>query len=150
MAETLLAIEGILTAWIVPDADGCWIWHGNTKDGYAHIFLNGRWTTVHRWLYMHLVGPIPNAYEMHHECQKPRCVRPGHLTPLARDQHAAVTAFSNVLFGFAPSGVLAIENVSASDKERMFARVYGLPSDEDLGGDHADAFPVDNVLSRTR
>ncbi len=129
--ETLLELELILTSWIIPDPDGCWIWHGNTKDGYAQTIVNGRWITVHRWLYMHLVGPIPNAHEMHHECQKPRCVRPGHLTPLSQDAHQDITAFSKMLFGMAPSAILAIDNFSRTDRERMFARAYGLPSDMD-------------------
>lgn len=129
--ETLLELEAIMTEWIAPDSDGCWIWHGRTKDGYGHVIVNGRWITVHRWLYMHLVGPIPNAHEMHHECEKPRCVRPGHLVPLTPEQHQSITAFSKFLFGIVPSGVLAIENWSRTDRERMFARAYELPSDMD-------------------
>ncbi|WP_424991484.1 HNH endonuclease [Paenarthrobacter nitroguajacolicus] len=126
------------------------MWQGNTKDGYAQIIVNGRWITVHRWLYMHLVGPIPNAHEMHHECEKPRCVRPGHLTPLTPEQHRAVTAFSQLLFGMAPSAVLAIENTSRTDKERMFARVYGLPADLDAEPAVESVFVQGKLLTRTQ
>jgi hypothetical protein len=34
------------------------------------------------------------------------------------------------MFSVMPSAVLAIENTSHTDAERMFARVYELPSDE--------------------
>lgn len=130
--ETLLYVEGIMTAWIFPDEDGCWIWRGNTKDGYGQIIVNGRWVTIHRWLYMHLVGPIPDGYELHHECEKPTCVRPGHLVPLTPDRHRSITEFSRRMFTLAPSAVLGIDNLSRTDRERMFARVYELPSDLDM------------------
>lgn len=130
--ETLLELEMIMTSWIVPDDDGCWVWRGNTKDGYAQINVNGRWYTVHRWLFMHLAGPIPDGYELHHECEKPTCVRPGHLVPLTPEKHQSITAFSKLLFTITPTGVLAIDNLSRAEKERMFARVYGLTCDLDV------------------
>lgn len=130
--DTLLELERIMVAWIVPDEDGCWIWHGRKKDGYGQLIVNGRWISVHRWLYMHLVGPIPDGYHMHHECEKPLCVRPGHLAPLTPEKHREITEFSRLMFNFMPSAVLGIDNVSHTDKERMFAGVYNLPSDLDV------------------
>lgn len=146
--ETLLMMELIIASWISVDDDGCWIWIGRKKDGYSHLPINGRWYSVHRWLYMHLVGQIPNAHEMHHECEKPACVRPGHLRPLTPERHREITAFSNWMFGVMPTAVLAIENTSHTDAERMFARIYGLPSDESVLG-NAQPAPVAMSLSKT-
>jgi hypothetical protein len=128
-SETLAAIELLIVSWVSPDEDGCWIWHGRKKDGYSHLLINGRWNSVHRWLYMHLVGQIPNAHELHHECEKPACVRPGHLQPLTPARHRDVTTFSTWMFGVVPTAVLGIENTSRTEAERMFAMLYGLPSD---------------------
>ncbi|WP_414635192.1 hypothetical protein [Arthrobacter ipis] len=86
---------------------------------------------------------------MHHECQKPLCMRPGHLTPLTKEAHQAITAFSRMLFGMAPSGVLAIDNLSRTDKERMFARVYRLPSDMDVAPALEYQSVSEELLTRT-
>lgn len=94
--------------------------------------VNGCWAIGHRWLYMHPVGPKPNAQELHHEREKPRCVRPGHLRPLVPAGHRYVTALVNWMFTIAPNGKLAIDNVTRSQRERRYAETYRLPSDKAL------------------
>ena len=128
--ETLSFIEDVFGDKIVADEDGCWIWTGRLKDGYSSLRVNGRWVIGHRWLYMHLVGPIPNGQELHHECEKPRCVRPGHLRPLVPVDHRHVTAFTKWMFMIAPDGKLAIDNVTRSQRERRYAETYRLPFGE--------------------
>lgn len=64
--------------------DGCWLWTGGTRHGYG---ATGN-TTVHRFVYETLVGPIPDGHHLHHECRNRACCRPSHLTPLTPSEHA--------------------------------------------------------------
>lgn len=130
--EALLMIERGLTSWIVPSADGCWLYENKSmtdRYGYGKFMPDGRWAQVHRWLYMHLVGPIPNAYQMHHSCTVRNCCRPGHLTPLTPDEHADQTAMDVTFRAMFPDEKILGPNRSHSDAERMFARIHGLPED---------------------
>lgn len=83
--------------WSHVDASGdCWIWTGTlSPSGYGRFFWtenrearNGR---AHRWVWEHLVGPIPPGYTIDHLCKNLVCVNPDHLEP--------VTAAVNVLRG---------------------------------------------------
>lgn len=131
-AETIQELELIFASWITVDEDKCWIWFGKKKEGYGHLIVNGRWFSMHRWFYMHLVGPIPDGHELHHECGKPACVRPGHLTPLTPEKHREITAFTAWMFSVLPTAVLGIDNLSRTDKERRFGMTYGLPVDRSV------------------
>jgi hypothetical protein len=78
-------------------------------------------------MYMHLVGPIPNAYELNHECNNPCCARPGHLTPMTKAEHAQVTAARAKFGRMFPGMTILGPDRSHSDRERMFAQMYALP-----------------------
>lgn len=83
--------------WSQVDASGdCWIWTGlRSPSGYGRFF----WTEdgkrkdgrAHRWVWEHLVGPIPTGFTIDHLCKNLICVNPDHLEP--------VTAGTNVLRG---------------------------------------------------
>lgn len=63
----------------------CWLWNGGKKAaGYGNMAVrkpDGSWTQTpaHRWVYLHMVGPIPPGFEIDHVCQERGCVNPCHL-----------------------------------------------------------------------
>lgn len=88
-------VERILLR-VTEDDRGCWVWPGGTVNGYGRITDERgavvRSYTTHRVVYEALVGPIPDGIELHHRCLNKRCVRPGHLWPMTKADHAAYHA----------------------------------------------------------
>lgn len=61
----------------------CWLWPGSTDGkGYGLAKLHGRTRRVHRVVYEHLVGPIPEGYTLDHLCRVRNCANPAHLEPV--------------------------------------------------------------------
>lgn len=73
-----------------PLSTPCWIWTGSCNSkGYPirgtqreGIYL------VHRRVYEELAGPIAESSEVHHRCERTRCVNPTHLEELRHLEHA--------------------------------------------------------------
>lgn len=77
-----------------PD-DGCWLWTGGATKGNYGIFTSARAlgdTLAHRLSYRWFVGPIPEGFQVDHQCHNRdrtcrrsnacphrRCIRPDHL-----------------------------------------------------------------------
>lgn len=63
--------------------DGCWVWLGSVNNsGYGSIRIKPKPagpTLVHCYAYELLVGPIPDGFEIDHQCNNTRCVNPDHL-----------------------------------------------------------------------
>lgn len=59
----------------------CWLWTGATAPmgWYGHIVHQGRSVAAHRLSWELANGPIPEALQVLHHCDVPRCVRPEHL-----------------------------------------------------------------------
>jgi hypothetical protein len=59
---------------------GCWIWMGclNTA-GYGHASWQGKVYRVHRLVYEHYKGPIPEGLHLDHLCKVTSCCNPDHL-----------------------------------------------------------------------
>ncbi|AUM00520.1 HNH endonuclease signature motif containing protein [Pseudomonadota bacterium 24LQ007] len=73
-----------------PDS-GCWIWKGaRHPQGYGLIKRkDGAQLRAHRVAYELAYGPIPDGLMVCHRCDRPQCVRPGHLfVGTARDNSA--------------------------------------------------------------
>lgn len=73
--------------WRRVDASGdCWEWTGGrTVAGYGWLYgndLDGRPNYAHRFVWVELVGPIPDGYEIDHLCKNRGCVNPDHLEPV--------------------------------------------------------------------
>ena len=59
----------------------CWNWGKPCfPHGYGIMKLeNGRMQSAHKWIYEHLVGEVPDGYELDHLCRNRNCVNPDHL-----------------------------------------------------------------------
>ena len=58
----------------------CWVWLAATRDGYGEIGIAGRSPQqAHRIAWEMTVGPIPDGFNVLHNCDNPPCVNPSHL-----------------------------------------------------------------------
>lgn len=65
---------------------GCWHWMAQRNEGgYGRVRGDGgtksRTMQAHRYLYEHMVGPIPEGMTLDHLCGVRHCVNPAHLDP---------------------------------------------------------------------
>jgi hypothetical protein len=91
---------------IVVSDRGCWAWQGailkptkKGNGGYAIANVGGKATLLHREMYKHLVGPIPDGFTLDHRCRIRACLNPAHLEP--------VSSQTNTLRGIGPTAVNA-------------------------------------------
>lgn len=69
-------------------SDGCWKWTGPVlATGYGRIMANGRMVYVHRLVYEHFIGPVPDGLELDHLCRVPACCNPLHLEPVTHREN---------------------------------------------------------------
>lgn len=60
--------------------DGCLMWQGaTTRGGYGRIVFKRRYYYVHRAVWAHFNGPIPDGYDVCHSCDTPGCCDIEHL-----------------------------------------------------------------------
>lgn len=73
---------------IAKQPDGCWVYQGDVaSESYPGVNVNGDRVRVHRYVYQLLVGPIPDALVLHHECGNRHCCNPAHLVPMTNGDH---------------------------------------------------------------
>lgn len=79
----------------VVQSGDCWLWTGPVgSSGYGN--WHGTERVVHRWIYEHMIGPIPPGLHLDHLCRVRRCVNPYHLDPVPQrvnNQRAYSEAF---------------------------------------------------------
>lgn len=84
-------IERVMARVVVDEATGCWNFQGVSRaDGYGAVGTGGRGgpkVLAHRLTYEHHVGPVPDGYEVHHECRNRACCNPAHLTAISPEDH---------------------------------------------------------------
>ncbi len=81
-------IEKVISR-LVPNENGCLIWPGaKGRAGHGHVKYKGELWRVHRLVYTHLVGPIPEGQHLHHICETPACANHNHLTAVTYIKHA--------------------------------------------------------------
>jgi HNH endonuclease len=72
----------------------CLVWTGKSVGSNARYGVfndQGRQVYVHRWVYEHTVGPIPEGHEIDHVaargCVSKLCVNPVHLEPVTHGEN---------------------------------------------------------------
>ena len=100
-------------------SDECWVWQAETWDGYGYFHLHHHQVKAHRWVYEHMMGPIPAGLELDHLCRNRSCVNPAHLEP--------VTHRVNVLRGLCPPAVNARKTHCVKGHEYTPENTYTYP-----------------------
>lgn len=68
---------------ITVDPNGCWVWNRPGPDGYGRFTITRNTNVlVHRWMYEHHRGPIPEGLQIDHLCRNRACCNPEHLEPV--------------------------------------------------------------------
>lgn len=81
-----LAVDSVFDRLI--QAGDCWEWQGHRgRFGHGTVRLRGRHHLVHRVVYEHLVGTIPEGLELDHLCRNPPCCNPAHLDPVTHAEN---------------------------------------------------------------
>jgi hypothetical protein len=66
----------LFSRYEVNEITGCWLWLGYVnEDGYARAGEQN----AHRLFYTHFIGPVPDGYDVDHQCKRRDCVNPDHL-----------------------------------------------------------------------
>jgi hypothetical protein len=121
--------------WSKVDKSGpCWLWTGNTKNGYGVFHASPRrpHVTAHRFAYEELVGPIPPGMVLMHTCDVRACVDPAHLRlGTARDNMADMVAKGRHNHGErCPSARLTEDHVryirASKESHMALARRFGV------------------------
>jgi len=97
-SKRINTIASIMGQLLVQE-NGCCLWPGGDNGlGYGVVSYQGKPVYVHRLLYEHFVGPIPDGLVLDHAyCNTPPCANWNHLEPktnsrnLARNKNAMKT-----------------------------------------------------------
>lgn len=105
MGKPRNTIESIFDR-LIPAHGCCIVWIGGKNEkGYGRANWGGVSRVVHRIVYEHFRGPIPEGLELDHLCKNRACCNPDHLEPvthqencrrgdagkLLREKHRAIT-----------------------------------------------------------
>ena len=71
--------------YVVVSESGCWIWTGESRDGYGRFKKPAarkdkrEYISAHRYSFTRFNGAIPDGMCVCHSCDVPACVNPDHL-----------------------------------------------------------------------
>jgi len=71
--------------------DDCWLWKAALfSTGYGAFRWGKNNVGAHKLAYELAVGPIPEGYHVHHECETRGCCNPSHLKVLTPLEHGGL------------------------------------------------------------
>lgn len=86
-------IESLLQKLKIEPATNCHIWTGHKSHQYGVSRMAGRNVTVHRAIWAHFRGPIPEGLQLDHTCGAKLCCNVDHLRVVtARENSLAATS----------------------------------------------------------
>lgn len=101
--------------------NGCLEWPGAKRGAYGIIMSRNRdQLLVHRLVYEHEIGPIPDGLVIDHLCRNTLCANAAHLE--------AVTIGENVLRGTGPSALNAVKTHCVHGHEYAADNTYLRPN----------------------
>lgn len=66
-----------------PDLGPCWLWTASHNvAGHGTFWSGKRPIGAHVFIYQHMVGPVPDRYQLDHLCRTPACVNWNHVEPV--------------------------------------------------------------------
>ncbi len=93
-------IENVLRRLMPIPESGCMVWEGCTDErGYGLVTFHRKGWRVHRLVWEHFNGPIPEGLELDHLCRVHPCSNVHHLEP--------TTSQVNILRGVGPAAICA-------------------------------------------
>lgn len=112
------AMERFMKLVKVDPVTGCWMWQGKLNIyGYGRFFRDGGNDLAHRVSHKLFKGPIPEGFDVDHECHwwdkgctagdlcpHRACVNPQHLRAVTKKINSSTTRFSNGLKSHCPQG----------------------------------------------
>lgn len=70
----------------VMKTESCWIYTGQTDNGYGRFWYKGKGSLAHRWIYEFLICTIPPKMQIDHLCRNRSCVNPEHLEVVSNNE----------------------------------------------------------------
>lgn len=118
----------------VQKGPGCWVWTAPVTDcGYGRIRIEGdRKIYAHRWTYEQEHGPIPDGFQIDHQCRNPACVRPAHLRAVSPKQNQENRAADGV------DSISGVRNVSWNRAARRWVVALTHNRKRVFGGSFSD------------
>ena len=70
----------------------CLLWEGRIRrDGYGAFDEGRQEKLAHVAVYEAQYGPVPQGWDVHHECENKACVNPHHLEAMPKGEHTRIS-----------------------------------------------------------
>lgn len=123
-AQSYATPEQILDTWLDKNGE-CWLWLGDTWNGYGKTAYKGKRMYAHRLAYSTWVGDIDETMVIHHKCSTRTCCNPDHLQ--------LTTHHDNTAEMFARRAYEAEIKQLKEENKRLKARIKNLEKKLDVG-----------------